>query len=236
MKQKDLRNLTDSKTVKLNNSFEYIFFDLDGTLTDSQEGIVNSLRLGLEAVGIHKTDAELRVFIGPPLYSIFKYSFKLNDEQTETAVKAFRAHFSSKGIFENRLYDGIGDLLKKLRENGRRLVIATSKPEVFAIRILEHFEIAEYFDFICGSTMDEKRTAKSEVLAYALKKCGFTSDEDIRSQVLMVGDRFTDVLGAREFGIKTCYVLYGYGNKAEAEECGADYIVDSVNALGDFLI
>ena len=116
--------------------------------------------------------------------------------------------------------------MKKLRENGRRLVIATSKPEVFAIRILEHFEIAEYFDFICGSTMDEKRTAKSEVLAYALKKCGFISDEDIRSQVLMVGDRFTDVLGAREFGL----------NKAEAEECGADYIVDSVNALGDFLI
>lgn len=222
---------------KLGISQEYIFFDLDGTLTDSQEGILTSLKKGLESVGISKTDDELRVFIGPPLYEIYRKGFHLSNEDTEKAIREFRNYYSTKGLFENRLYDGIKDVLERAKSAGKRLVVATSKPEDFAIRILEHFEVAEYFDFICGSSMDESRTDKAEVIRYALKRCGFSvSGTAYSREVLMVGDRYTDVKGAADFGIKTCYVLFGYGNKEEAEKSGAEYVVGTVKELGDFLV
>ena len=241
---------------KLGISQEYIFFDLDGTLTDSQEGILTSLKKGLESVGISKTDDELRVFIGPPLYEIYRKGFHLSNEDTEKAIREFRNYYSTKGLFENRLYDGIKDVLESAKSAGKRLVVATSKPEDFAIRILEHFEVAEYFDFICGSSMDESRTDKAEVIRYALKKCGFSISDEAEGagdgscgeqdlsvsgtaysrEVLMVGDRYTDVKGAADFGIKTCYVLFGYGNKEEAEKSGAEYVVGTVKELGDFLV
>lgn len=215
--------------------YDYIFFDLDGTLTDSQEGILKSLKLGLEEVGIKKNEDELKIFIGPPLYDIFKNSFSLSEEETQKAIKGFRKYFESKGIFENRLYDGIEGVLKKLKSSGKHLVIATSKPEDFAIKIAVHFKIDEYFDFICGSSMDETRSAKDEVINYAMKKCGFTKESPPgENEILMVGDRYNDVQGAHKNGIKALYVLYGYGNQDEAEKCKADFILKTVEDLSNF--
>ena len=135
---------------------DYIFFDLDGTLTDSQEGILNSLRYTLEFYGVEYSDERLKTFIGPPIVETFKKLGFLGEKAMES-VKVYRKYFAQKGIFENRVYDGIENLLKNLKNSGRHLAVATSKPEEYAIRIAEYFGIAKYFDCICGCNMDETR-------------------------------------------------------------------------------
>lgn len=212
---------------------DYIFFDLDGTLTDSQEGILNSLRISLALFDIKLTDDEMRVFIGPPLIETFRKSLGLSSAQAEKATNAFHEYYETKGIFENYVYDGIPNLLESLKKSGKHLAVATSKPELTAIRTLEHFNIASYFDFICGSNMDETRSNKAEVIKYTMQK--FTLTEKDSSKIIMVGDRSNDILGAHQNGIEAVAVLYGYGNTAEFQNAGANYIIKTVDELEHFL-
>ncbi len=207
---------------------DYIFFDLDGTLTDSQEGILNSLRYTLKFYGIEYPDEKLKTFIGPPILETFK-KLGFTGEKGRECVKKYREYFAKKGIFENRVYDGMENLLKELKNSGRHLAIATSKPEEYAVRIAEHFGIAKYFDCICGCNMDETRSDKAEVIAYALESCSLHKDDTGR--VLMVGDRYIDIEGAHKNSICAAAVLYGYGSRKEFEEYGADYIAATVNEL-----
>jgi len=210
--------------------FEYYFFDLDGTLTDPALGITNSFVHALKFFGIEIPSYEkLCTFIGPPLVATFQKEFGFDEEKCMEGVKKYREYFAQKGLFENKVYQGIEDVLAQLKAKGKMLVVATSKPEEYSVKILEHFKLAGYFDHICGSNMDETRSKKEEVIAYALEKCGIGSGE--KSKVLMIGDREHDIIGAKKNEIKSCGVLYGYGSRKELEAAGADYIIEAVSGL-----
>lgn len=208
--------------------FEYLFFDLDGTLTDPAQGITNSFIHALKFFGIEIPSYEkLCTFIGPPLVDTFKTQFGFDNEKASLGVKKYREYFAEKGLLENYVYDGIPEILSTLKTNGHKLVVATSKPEEYSIRILEHFDLAKYFEHICGSNMNETRSKKDEVIAYAIETCNIKD----KSNILMIGDRMHDIIGAQKNNIKSCGVLYGYGNLEELQNAGADYIVKSVNDL-----
>lgn len=208
--------------------FDYIFFDLDGTLTDPAKGITNSFIHALKSFGIEIPSYEtLCTFIGPPLVDTFKTQFGFDDEKAQLGVKKYREYFADKGLFENTVYDGIELLLQELVAEGKHLVVATSKPEEYSIKILEKFGLAKYFENICGSNMDETRSKKDEVIAYALQKNQITDN----SKVLMVGDRMHDIIGAHKHNIKACCVLFGYGSLKEMEDNKADFIVKTVEEL-----
>ena len=210
--------------------FTHIFFDLDGTLTDPALGITNSFIHALKFYGMEiPSYEELCKLIGPPLPYSFEITFGFSHEKAMEAVAKYREYFSTKGLFENKVYDGIPELLQTLKEKGKHLVVATSKPEEYSIKIIEHFGLAKYFDFVCGSLMDESRSKKDEVIAYALERCGL--GEGDKQNVLMVGDRFHDIEGAKKNNLKSCGVLFGYGSREELEDAGADYIVKSVKEL-----
>lgn len=213
--------------------YNTIFFDLDGTLTDPGIGITNSVAYALEKWNIKVSERkELYKFIGPPLIDSFERYYGFSLEESRKAVVYYREYFSTKGLYENVVYDGIETLLGKLKKAGKRLVIATSKPEGFAITILKHFDLFRYFDFVAGASMDETRTKKSEVIKYALDSLAITNV----SQVLMVGDREHDVFGAGEFGIESMGVLYGYGDRAELEKAGADFIAEKVEDIYKIIV
>lgn len=213
--------------------YAYILFDLDGTLTDPGEGITRSVAYALRHFGIEVTDrTTLYPFIGPPLRESFQRYYGFSDEQTTQAVGWFREYFETVGLFENTVYPGVPEMLAALTAAGKRLVLATSKPEAFARQILEHFSLASYFAYIAGANMDETRTRKAEVVAYALKSVGITD----LSRAVMVGDREYDVRGAREAGLATVGVLYGYGSRAELEQAGAIATAASVEQLQAILL
>ena len=210
--------------------FDYIFFDLDGTLTDPAQGITNSFIHALKYFGREiPSYEELCKLIGPPLPYSFETILGFPKEKVMEAVAKYREYFATKGLYENSVYPGIPELLQTLKEKGKHLVVATSKPEEYSIKIIEHFGLSKYFDFVCGSLMDESRSKKSEVIAYALERCGL--DEEDKNRVLMVGDRFHDIEGAKQNGLKSCGVLFGYGSRTELEDAGADYIVKDVMDL-----
>ena len=212
--------------------YKYIFFDLDGTLTDPFEGITHSVALALEHFGIYVSDRrELGRFIGPPLRESFPRYYHIPEDRVEEAIEEYRKYFSVKGLFENELYEGIHEMLSSLRYAGYKLLLATAKPEVYAKRITEHFGIDEYFYAQCGASLDEARDSKAAVIEYALSLCGAEP-----SDVLMVGDRSHDVLGARDHGIDTAGVLWGYGSKEELESAGAVCTFDSVGSLTQELL
>lgn len=201
-----------------------VLFDLDGTLTDPGEGITNSVIFSLEKFGITVSNrAELYKFIGPPLLYSYKEYYGFSESDAKLAIKYYREYFSEKGIFENRVYDGITDMLGKLRGNNIRLSVATSKPEPFALKILEHFGLTEYFSLVAGATMDETRSEKHEVIEYALRGLHI---ED-KACCIMVGDRKHDILGAKKNGLKSVGVLYGYGSRGELETAGADMLAET---------
>lgn len=203
-------------------NYDVIFFDLDGTIIDSGEGVTNSVRYSLEKLGLPSmTEKELRRFIGPPLvYSYGAYA-GVERENIETAIKYYREYYTEKGIFEGYVYENIEKMLKILKENGKRIIVATSKPEEFARAILERAGLSEYFEYIAGATMDEKtRITKIDVIAYALEKAQINDT----SSVLMVGDRMYDIEGAKHFNMDVMAVLYGYGSYEEFIEYKADYI------------
>lgn len=208
--------------------YDVILFDLDGTLTDSGPGITNSVAYALKKYGIEVTDrTELYKFIGPPLRESFEKYYGFSAKEAEKAVEYYREYYVDKGIFENTVYFGIEDLLKEIRDSGKRAIVATSKPQVFAKRILEHFGLADYFEQIAGASLDETRTKKDEVIAYVLETC----DIPDQSRVLMVGDREHDILGAKKNGIDSLGVLFGYGDYAELKEAEASYIAETVKDI-----
>lgn len=213
--------------------YNIILFDLDGTLTDSGDGIMNSVAYAIEKMGLATLSrAELKRFVGPPLATSFRVYCGLDDKGAETAVNTYREYFAVKGIFENSVYEGIPEVLDALRKSGKKIVLATSKPEVYAIQILEHFDLMKYFDFVAGALMDETRTKKELVIEHILKSISVTE----KDSVLMVGDREYDVKGAKHFGFDSLGVLYGYGDRAELEEAGATYIAENVSDILKFIV
>ena len=215
--------------------FTHIFFDLDGTLTDPAQGITNSFIHALKFYGLPiPSYQELCKLIGPPLPYSFETTFGFDHDKAMEAVAKYREYFASRGLFENKVYPGIPELLQTLKEQGKHLLVATSKPEEYSIKIIDHFGLSKYFDFVCGSLMDESRSKKSEVIAYALE-CAALGKAD-KEKVLMVGDRFHDIEGAKANGLKSCGVLFGYGSRRELQEAGADYIVKSVNELLEVIL
>ena len=212
--------------------YNTILFDLDGTLTDPGIGITNSVAYALDKWGIKVNDrTELYKFIGPPLVESFEKYYGFSHDDALLALKQYREYFSEKGLFENEVYNGIVELLEALKEQGKRLIVATSKPEVYSKRILEHFDLYKYFDFLAGATFDGKRVKKNDVIAYAIESCGI----DDLSSVVMIGDREHDVLGAACFGIDSIGVLWGYGSREELKAAGATYIAEKVEDIREFI-
>jgi len=207
---------------------DIILFDLDGTLTDPALGITNSILYALEKMDREKPPREsLYRFIGPPLVPAFREFLGMTEEEANRALTLYREYFSVTGLFENTPYSGVETALAQLKEAGCTLVLATSKPEKFARRILEHFRLAEYFTHICGASMDEKRNTKDAVIGYALEKLGHPE----QSRLIMVGDRHHDVEGAAVFGIPTVGVLWGYGSREELENAGAQSAVPDMTGM-----
>lgn len=213
---------------------KHIFlFDLDGTLTEPGKGITNSVAYALEYYGIHVEDKKmLYPFIGPPLRESFMKFYGFTAEKAEEAVEKYREYFAEKGLLENEVYLGIEDLLKELKQTGARLFVATSKPTEYSKRILDHFGLLGYFEDVQGSTMDGSRDRKADVIKYLLD----VNQINERDGLLMIGDREHDIKGAKEHGIRTAGVLYGYGSRAELEEAGADDIVETVEELKELLM
>lgn len=209
-----------------------VLFDLDGTLTDPQIGITRCLAHGLAAVGMPVADpASLRPYIGPPLIEGFG-AMGVPVDRIDDAITAYRERFVTVGMFENALIDGIDELLGALGAAGARLAVATSKPEPFAITILEHFGIAGAFEVIAGATLDNRRRHKEDVIAHALDSLAYPDPAD----AVMIGDREHDVHGAREHGVASIGVLWGYGSSGELDDAAADEIVDTVEALQALLL
>lgn len=214
------------------NKYDIFFFDLDGTITDSSVGITNSVMYALRKFGIVEMDrTKLYKFIGPPLTDSFQKYYDFSEEQSWKAIEYYREYYREKGIYENRVYEGFEDTVKKLKQAGKRLVVATSKPEPFARIIMDHFHLSSYFDYIAGMELDGGRNTKAEVIAYALEVCGISD----KSGVLMVGDREHDVQGAKRAGIDCLGVLYGFGDRKELEAAGADYIVESPEDILNYI-
>lgn len=214
-------------------AYKYILFDLDGTLTDPKEGITNSVAHALRSFGIEPPPAdELCAFIGPPLAESFMKFYGFDEQKAQAAVEAYREYFDPYGKFENLVYDGIEDMLKELCEAGIKLAVATSKPEKFAKQILEHFGLAQYFDIIRGSLMNGGRVHKNDVINSILDE--LTDDE--KANIIMVGDRKFDVIGAHECGMGCIGVLFGYGSREEMIEANADFIAEDVAQLTALLL
>jgi len=203
--------------------YKNYLFDLDGTLTDSAQGIKNSIIYSLKKADLPVLpECILDKFIGPPLHESYAKYCNLDEEDADLLVKYYREYFKPYGLYENEVYPGIEALLKTLKEQGKTVLLATSKPEEFAKEILRHFGLDKYFDFVAGATMDEKRVRKADVIAYALESCHISN----LSEVVMIGDREHDVLGAKENELDSIGVLYGYGNYEELKAAGANYIIE----------
>ena len=202
-----------------------ILFDLDGTLTDSGEGIMNCAELALRHFGLPVPDrTAMRVFVGPPLHKTLM-EFGVPEEKTEEAIQVFRSRYTTIGIFENTPYPGVADMLAELKRRGHLLLVATSKPEEMANRVLDRFELSQYFDRICGATFDNSRVTKEDVIAYLLSQC----NDDY--PFIMVGDTHYDVEGAAQHGISTIGVSWGYGTAESMEQAGAIAIAHTMDEL-----
>lgn len=216
---------------------DYVLFDLDGTLTDPKEGITKSVRYALNHFGIQVDDLDsLTPFIGPPLTDSYEKYYGFTHEQAWEGVLAYREYFAAQGWAENKEYPGIREMLRALKDAGRVLLVATSKPEEFARKILDHFDMTDYFDFIGGADMDETRVRKADVIRYVLEQQELELCPENLARCVMVGDREHDVLGARECQMDCVGVLYGYGDRQEMEKCGPAWIAGTVAELKDLLL
>lgn len=214
--------------------YRYLLFDLDGTLTDSEEGITKSVAHALRTVaGIHAGDlSALTPYIGPPLIDGFMENHHLDYDTAVRCKDAYRSRYEKVGLFENRVYEGIPDALARLQAAGRVLALATSKPEVFARRILAHFGLDGYFTVICGATMDGRISQKDEVIAETLRRLGSPSP----AETIMIGDRRHDVQGAKAHGLDALGVLFGFGSEAELRQAGAAALAPTPAAMADWLL
>ena len=212
--------------------YKAIFFDLDGTLTESGEGITKSVQYALEKIGKPEEDLEkLKVFVGPPLMEQFMKYAGVDEATGRKAVEFYRERYEVKGIYENHPYKGVKEMLQELKRKGYILAVTSSKPEYYVTQILDYFKLSSYFDVVVGSEMNGARTSKSEVIEEALKRINMS---DKRNEVLMVGDKEHDVLGARAAGLDCVAVAYGYGTQEELTEANPLKIVDSVDELLHF--
>lgn len=206
----------------------YVLFDLDGTLVDSMVGVTKAIQTALHSKGIRIEDhRDLRALVGPPARGEYIRRYGMSAEQAEQAYRVQMAYYAEKGLFESRPYAGMDALLRQLRQAGRTTAVATSKPRVFAERMMEHFGWTDLFDVIMGSELDGHRQKKAEVIEEVLHRLG----EPSIAQVVMVGDREHDVIGAHACGIECIGVLYGYGSREELEQAGADLIVEDMKDL-----
>lgn len=210
--------------------YKYLFFDLDGTVTDSAPGITNSCAYALSKYGINETTEQLRRFVGPPLIPAWMESYGFSEETAKQALEYYREYYVEKGIYENYPYEGIREVLLKLKNAGMKIVLATSKPEPYAERIVEYFGMKDIFDLVAGSTLDERRSKKVEVISYAMDTLGITD----KSEVLMIGDREYDIKGARLAGTDSMGVMYGYGTGEEFAD--ATFVAESVEDIANIIL
>jgi len=214
--------------------YDILLFDLDGTLTDSAPGIMNSIRYALKKLDTECDESTLRSFIGPPLLESFAKYYGFDHEKARKALELYREYFSEKGMLENSVYRGIPELLEKLKAAGKTLLVATSKPELFTLKILDHFGLSKYFDVIGGASMDETRNTKEEVIRFVLEQYGLS--EDRKKRTIMIGDRHHDIDGAKAVGLDSVGVLYGYGDGPELIDAGATYIAKTPHEIGTIII
>lgn len=212
-------------------NYKYLLFDLDGTLTDSREGIMNCLHYASDRLGFELPDDPDR-FLGPPLGDSFAMFCGMDREHADEAVRVFRERYSTVGLFENSVYDGVEEALAALRNAGFCLAVATCKLECYSVRIMDKFGLTGYFGVIGGADASVGRITKAQVIEDVLARAGVTD----RSQVLMIGDRNNDVLGAHQAGIKCLGALWGYGSRKELEEAGADRFAETPRTLADMIL
>lgn len=216
---------------------EMVLFDLDGTLTNPMVGITKSVQYALRRYGILENNLEKLIpFIGPPLKDSFMKYYSFSQEQAAEAVWVYREYFSDKGIFENEEIPGIRKMLIRLKEEGKELMVATSKPEPYARQIIEKFAMGEFFSFIGGADMGETRTDKGEVIRYVLEQKGVCGKNDLEKKAVMVGDREHDIFGAKENNLSSIGVLFGFGSRRELEQAGADRIASCAEELTEILL
>jgi len=208
-------------------TYTNILFDLDGTLTDPKEGIINSVKFALSKMGVNESEVgDLMKFIGPPLHVSFRDFCGFNEENTELAVQYFREYFTDKGINENSIFPGVVELLESLKSRKFNMFIATSKPTVHANTVLDNFGITKYFQYVKGSNLNGTESGKPEIIAHIIEKFNLEKDKTV-----MIGDRFYDIIGAKENGIDSIGVTFGYGGETELKEAGATYICNSVKEI-----
>lgn len=222
---------------------KYILLDLDGTITDSSEGITKSVQYALEKMGVTESNQDiLKRYIGPPLNESFTKFHGLNDEDSLKAVAYYRERYAITGIYENKLFNGITELLSGLKKEGYTVALATCKPEIYVPTILKHFNIEKYFDIAVGSELEGgKRRHKDdvieEVLSQIMKKNNIQSSDiiSVKADAIMIGDRKDDILGAKDTGMESIGLRYGFAEKDELENAGADYILENVEDILPFL-
>lgn len=241
----------------MNSRFRYVLFDLDGTLTDPKEGICRSVQYALHQMGIEEPDIDrLEPFIGPPLEDSFMEFYHMSKTDAGKAIEHYRERFSAIGLYENMVYDGIPRMLKRLKAAGCHLAVASSKPEVFVKRILQHFHLESYFDVVVGSELDGRRSRKEEVVEETLLRLYAREETDVRTtdrehsgawlkgkdsapfrgSTAMVGDRIFDMNGAKAYGLHGVAVAYGYAPEGELKRSGAEHIADTVKDLERYLL
>lgn len=214
--------------------FSFILFDFDGTLMDTSEGVFHSFDKVVERYGLKADKSVYSSMIGPPLRESFSQTLALPQSEIQNAIETYREYYCEKGLFEARVYDGITDLLQKLRAAGKSVFVATSKPELYARQILERKGMLELFDFVGGSDEAEtERASKADVIRYVLESNGISGRKE---QCLLIGDRKYDVEGAHEAGISCAGILWGFGTKAEFEACGADFILKTPADAARFIL
>lgn len=213
--------------------YQTILFDLDGTLSDPKVGITRSVQYALAKFGIVEDDLDrLEPFIGPPLAESFARFYGFNDGQVEQAIEFYRERFREKGMYENELFPQIPPLLERLKAQGKKLFVATSKPTVFSEEILRYFQIDAYFEQIVGSNLDGTRVAKTEIIAHIIAE----NPHLVKSEMIMIGDRKHDIIGAQNTGIDSIGVLYGYGSPEEMDAIKPTYVAEDVAAVGTILL
>lgn len=218
----------------------YVLFDLDGTLTDSYEGIINAFKYALHRMKIEPRPETFRKYVGPPVMWSFQTYYGMDEAQAEEGLALFREYYSAHGIFENRVYTGVEEMLQVLNAHGKKLMVATAKPEHMALRVLEHFGLRDYFCFVAGITHDKSptfedptiRASKEEVIRHVLRTNGILDPEN----AVMVGDRSGDIRAARQFGMQTIGVAYGYGTEEELRTAGADHIAETPGRVAEIIV
>ncbi|WP_099205981.1 HAD-IA family hydrolase [Scatolibacter rhodanostii] len=211
---------------------QYILFDLDGTLVNSSEGIFKSVYYALNSLGIEESEPEqFRRFIGPPLDYSFRTFYNLNETGVRKALEKYRERYTEKGVYECKMYEGMKELVEELVAEGKTVCLATSKPQVFAEQILEMFHIKEYFKVIVGATLDGTLSEKGDIIKEAVRQLAGVSKEEM----IMIGDREHDILGAKENGVQSIGIRHGFAEKGEFEAAGADYIVENTHELKNLL-